>query len=229
MVAGRLADRIHRALLGDAWRVRLLVANANGSGEHVIATTGNIALSNQPWSPDGTRIAWGPAYAGDVYTASADGGDVRRISLRRAAQGGSLVVSDRLASRRTPQRSSRGSEQDWELFVASDDGTPPVQITSGGSGAVINATTELVADRTLDCISEAAGPGYCRRSTSSIRTEPSSTASSTSRGTRRASRSGRRMAPRSPTRTLSMAATRGSGLPARRYSSSMPTDQPYSG
>ena len=124
--------------LGTPGEFRLLVANANGSGEHVIATTGNIALSNQPWSPDGTRIAWGPAYAGDVYTASADGGDVRRIShdgLHKVAPSwsptGSLLV---YASAVIP-----GSEQDWELFVASDDGTPPVQITSGGSGAVINA------------------------------------------------------------------------------------------
>src|SRR5690349_10145522 len=65
---------------GTVGEFRLVVMNADGTGEHVIATTGNISLGKQPWSPDGSRIAWGPAFNGEIYTASAAGGDVRRIT-----------------------------------------------------------------------------------------------------------------------------------------------------
>ena len=64
--------------------VALKVMNSDGTDEHVVATADwwqDIWLSSQPWSPDGSRIAWGPSGdAGDIYTASAAGGDVRRIT-----------------------------------------------------------------------------------------------------------------------------------------------------
>ena len=65
---------------------RLKVMNADGTDEHVVATADwwqDIWLSNHPWSPDGSRIAWGPEPGdpgADIYTASAAGGDVRRIT-----------------------------------------------------------------------------------------------------------------------------------------------------
>ena len=72
--------------------VQLRVMDADGTDEHVVATDANwenIWLSEQPWSLDGSRVAWGPVPRpttpispgeGDIYTASADGGDVRRIT-----------------------------------------------------------------------------------------------------------------------------------------------------
>jgi Tol biopolymer transport system component len=123
---------------GTPGAFRLLVMNADGSGEHVVATTGAITLSNQPWSPDGTRIAWGPFSEGDVYTASAAGGGLRQISHDGFRKGppswspaGSLLV---YASSVIPGPSI----DHWELFVARDDGSAPVQITSGGSGTIVN-------------------------------------------------------------------------------------------
>jgi Tol biopolymer transport system component len=117
---------------GSVGEFRLVVMNADGTGEHVIVTTGGIGLGKQPWSPDGSRIAWGPrtGEAGDVYTASAAGGDVRRISYDNAPKespswsptGSSLVYASMVLE---------SSSMVWELFVARDDGTPPVQITNG--------------------------------------------------------------------------------------------------
>src|SRR5262245_5846454 len=56
---------------GTVGEFRLVVMNADGTGEHVIVTTGSVGLGKQPWSPDGARIAWAPrpGEAGDIYTA----------------------------------------------------------------------------------------------------------------------------------------------------------------
>jgi Tol biopolymer transport system component len=120
---------------GTVGEFRLVVINADGTGEHVVVTAGPIGLGKEPWSPDGARIAWGPlGQTGDIYTASAAGGDVRRVT-----------TDDTL--KEPPSWSPRGARllyaaylvdppsQAWQLFVARDDGTPPVQITNG-SGAV---------------------------------------------------------------------------------------------
>ncbi len=37
---------------------QLIVMNADGSGEHTVASGQEIALGRHPWSPDGARIAW---------------------------------------------------------------------------------------------------------------------------------------------------------------------------
>jgi Tol biopolymer transport system component len=115
--------------------VELKVINADGSNEHVVATADwwqDIWLSSQPWSADGSRIAWGPSSGdpgGDIYTASAAGGDVRRITadVRRkeapvwSPTGPQLVYSSSL-----PDPSAH-----WQLFSALEDGSTPVQIKSG--------------------------------------------------------------------------------------------------
>ena len=122
---------------GTVGEFRLVVMNADGTGEHVIVTTGSVGLGKQPWSPDGARIAWAPrpGEAGDIYTARAAGGDLRRITTDNARKeppswsptGARLVYAATVLE---------SASQVWELFVARDDGTPPVQITNGGSGAV---------------------------------------------------------------------------------------------
>jgi TolB protein len=114
---------------------RLKVMNADGTDEHVVATADwwqDIWLSNHPWSPDGSRIAWGPEPGdpgADIYTASAAGGDVRRITTDGRPKeppvwspaGPQLAYASWLP----------GSTPYWELFLARDDGSAPVQITQG--------------------------------------------------------------------------------------------------
>jgi len=119
---------------GNAAEFRLIVMNADGTGEHLVAASANvpISLGSQPWSPDGGRVAWGPVpgYAGDIYTASAAGGDIRRITADNTPKvppswsptSASLVYGERVVE---------SSFQAWELFVAGDDGTPPTQVTNG--------------------------------------------------------------------------------------------------
>lgn len=116
-------------------QIRLWVMNPDESDAHIVAT-GAIFLSTQPWSPDGSRIAWGPAgVSGDLYTASAAGGDVRRLTtdgLRKdppvwSPTGSSLVYAAALEG---PER--------WELFVVDADGSGQRQVTSGGQGIVRN-------------------------------------------------------------------------------------------
>jgi Tol biopolymer transport system component len=219
-------DGLRVANTGPPGTSGLAVANADGSGVHVIATTGSVALSKQPWSPDGTRIAWGPERDGDVYTASADGGDVRRISydgLHKEPPSWSPTGSQLVyASTVTP-----GSEQDWELFVARDDGTPPVQITSGGSGLVVNAQpTWSPTGGSIAFLRKLASGNLGIYVIHPDGTEQHRVVdiASNSLGEPVWSPDGSQ----SPIRTLSMADTRGSGLLARRYSSSTPTARPYS-
>jgi Tol biopolymer transport system component len=104
----------------------LKVMNADGTDEHIVATSDwwqDIWLSSQPWSPDGSRIAWGPSGTpGDIHTASATGGDVRRITT----DGG---------LKEPPVWSPAGAQlvysSQGQLFLARDDGSAPVQLTQG--------------------------------------------------------------------------------------------------
>ena len=126
--------------------VQLRVMDADGTDEHVVATethwTG-IWLSKQPWSPDGSRLAWGPSPIpttpesggqGDIYTASAAGGDVRRITTdgRHKEPPVWSPTSAQLAYAALVPGSPFGS---WALFSVRDDGSAPVQITTGGEGS----------------------------------------------------------------------------------------------
>ena len=122
---------------GDPNQVRLWVMGADETNAHIVAT-GAIALSTQPWSPDGLRIAWGPnGIPGDIYTASTAGGDVRRVTtggFRKyppvwSPTGSSLVYSVAFGGPE-PER--------WELLVVSADGSGQRQITSGGGDIVRN-------------------------------------------------------------------------------------------
>jgi hypothetical protein len=105
---------------------RLKVMNADGTDEHVVATADwwqDIWLNTQPWSPDSSRIAWGPSgIPGDIYTASAAGGDVRRITTDGRPKDSPVW------SPAGPQLvySSQG-----QLFLARDDGSAPAPITPG--------------------------------------------------------------------------------------------------
>jgi len=114
--------------------------DADGTDDHVVASDPdlqNIWLSRQPWSPDGSRLTWGPSPTGgtpqdfgegDVYTASAAGGDVRRITADgrpKSPPVWSPTAPQLLYSELVP-----GSPIcSWELFSARDDGSQPVQIT----------------------------------------------------------------------------------------------------
>ena len=123
--------------------VQLRVMDADGTDEHVVATDAdweNIWLSEQPWSPDGSRVAWGPVPRpttpispgeGDIYTASAAGGDVRRITTDGRSKEPPVwsPTAPKLAYAALVPGSPFGS---WELFSARDDGSAPEQITSGG-------------------------------------------------------------------------------------------------
>jgi hypothetical protein len=114
--------------------VRLEVMNADGTDEHVVATADwwlDIWLSGQPWSPDGSRIAWGPSFGAPeagIYTASAAGGDVRPITTDSEWKGppvwsstGELVYAENVP----------GPPLTTQVFLARDDGSPPVPITQG--------------------------------------------------------------------------------------------------
>jgi Tol biopolymer transport system component len=107
---------------------RLMVMNSDGSNEHLVAAAASIALSRQPWSPDGSRIAWGPfpLSGGDVYTADAAGGDVRRLTfdgLTRSPPSWSPTGSTLVYSKRTPDLSEA------PLFVIGRDGSGERRIT----------------------------------------------------------------------------------------------------
>ena len=126
--------------------IRLWVMNAEGGNAHIVASGGAVVLSTQPWSPDGSRIAWGPwGIFGDLYTASVEGGDVRRLTtdgLRKdppvwSPTGSSLVYS-----------AAFGDPERWELFVVGADGQGQRQITSGGQGIVRNVQPTWSPDGT---------------------------------------------------------------------------------
>jgi len=121
--------------------VQLRVMDADGTNDHVVATDADwlgIWLSRQPWSPDGSRLTWGPSptggtpqdfRAGDVFTASAAGGDVRRLTTDGRPK--SPPVWSSTASRLVFSELVPGSPAcSWELFSARDDGSEPVQVTS---------------------------------------------------------------------------------------------------
>jgi TolB protein len=113
---------------GTPGQFHLHVTNQDGSNDRVVAT-GYIFLSRRPWSPDGSRIAWGPyAAPGDLYTASATGGDVRRLTTDGRPKypplwspiGSTLVYP-------------RGFDAPgWDLFLVDADGSGPTQVTRGG-------------------------------------------------------------------------------------------------
>jgi len=121
--------------------VQLRVMDADGTDDHVVASDPdwqNIWLSRQPWSPDGSRLTWGPSpnparppedfREGDVYTASAAGGDVRRITTDGRPK--SPPVWSPTAQRLLYSELVLGSPIcSWELFSARDDSSQPVQIT----------------------------------------------------------------------------------------------------
>ena len=111
----------------------LHVMNADGTGDHIVATepsgAGVLWLSKQPWSPDGGRLAWGHFNAGDIYTASAAGGDVRRITTDGRLKDAPLWSP---SGTQLVYASTLPGPGFYELFSARDDGSAPVQITSGG-------------------------------------------------------------------------------------------------
>jgi Tol biopolymer transport system component len=115
--------------------VALKVMNAGGTDERVVATADwwqDIWLSNQPWSADSSRLAWGPAPmdpGADIYTSSASGSDVRRITTdgrRKEAPVWSPAGPQIVYASSLPDPSAG-----WQLFSARDDGSAPVQITPG--------------------------------------------------------------------------------------------------
>jgi Tol biopolymer transport system component len=128
---------------GDPLGVQLRVMDADGTDEHVVAADANwenMWLSEQPWSPDGSRLAWGPvprpttptsSGEGDIYTASAAGGDVRRITTDGHSKEPPVwsPTAPQLAYAAFVPGSPFGS---WELFSVRDDGSAPVQITNRG-------------------------------------------------------------------------------------------------
>ncbi|HMI99600.1 MAG TPA: hypothetical protein VK488_07200 [Gaiellaceae bacterium] len=112
----------------------LIVMNADGSGKHLVASGPEIALGRHPWSPDGARLAWGPVPVepGEIYTASAAGGDVRQLTFERrpkdppewSPDGSELVYSELY------------SELSSEVFVVAADGiSPPRPLARSRSGS----------------------------------------------------------------------------------------------
>jgi Tol biopolymer transport system component len=71
---GNLIAFAGRKSLAEGARVDIYVVRPSGGGLHRL-----LANAYDPaWSPDGTRIAFGRD--GDIYTASATGGDIRRVT-----------------------------------------------------------------------------------------------------------------------------------------------------
>lgn len=119
------------AYVGYSGRYELHVMDGDGTDDHIVATDATvISLSRQPWSADSSRLAWGPFSDGDISTASAAGGDVRRITTDGrqkeppvwSPSGMQLAYASIVP----------GPPVSWELFSVRDDGSAPVQITSGG-------------------------------------------------------------------------------------------------
>jgi TolB protein len=112
--------------------VSLMVANADGSGEHVVVS-GNISWPfgspfpyrpSDSWSPDGSRISY-LRNANDVYTASAAGGDERRLTFDGVYKGVPVWSPTGLLL----AYSAGPGLESTELFVVGADGTGPTQIT----------------------------------------------------------------------------------------------------
>jgi TolB protein len=117
-------------------QVELHVMDADGTDDHTVAT-GDIRLSRRPWSPDGSRLAWGPVSAGEIYTVSASGADIRRITTdgaQKDAPTWSPTESQIAYAAALPGPPA----QHGELFVARDDGSPPIQITRGNEELMQN-------------------------------------------------------------------------------------------
>jgi Tol biopolymer transport system component len=152
--------------LTGVWPVpaSLMVANADGSGEHEVVS-GCIFVSGcidwpyvfpplRSWSPDGSRISYTRSLYGggaDVYTASAAGGDERRLTFDGLEKGWPVWSPTGLLLAYSAYLQQSGSS---ELFVVGADGTGPTQIThSGGRNGrpVWSPDGSLIAfDRTPD-------------------------------------------------------------------------------
>jgi hypothetical protein len=65
------------------------VAERDGSGLQQITSLGAVGVFIGGWSPDGTRIAFEAAVAGnsDVYLVGADGGHLRRLTAEPSIEG----------------------------------------------------------------------------------------------------------------------------------------------
>jgi hypothetical protein len=102
---------------------RLVVANADGTGEHTV-TTGSVHLGS--WSPDGARLAY-VLDGTKIDTANTTGGDERQLSFDGGAKGSPVWSPDGL----------RIAYSSWvqqqpvqvELFVVGADGTGLTQLT----------------------------------------------------------------------------------------------------
>ena len=213
---------------GDADKIQLQGDERGRRPTTRVVATGDIFLSRQPWSLDGSQIAWGPwGIFGDLYTASVEGGDVRRLTtdgLRKdppvwSPTGSSLVYA-----------AAFGDPERWELFVVGADGQGQRQITSGGQGMVRNVQPSWSPDGTSIAFlrqvnSESAIYVVRPDGTSSIvwsRPRPMATSGP--------NRPGHRTARASPTRTASTAASRDTAhLRVRRSSWSMPTARASAG
>jgi Tol biopolymer transport system component len=123
---------------------RLLVVNADGSNEHVLAIgNSEIALSRQPWSPDGSKIAWrgsflvGNDVQTDLYTADAGGGGLRQLTFDGGQKDSPLwsPIGSMLVFARFLKIDDLGVNDLWELFVVAGDGSSgPRQITPSDDG-----------------------------------------------------------------------------------------------
>ena len=124
------AARVGNGKIAFATEDGLLTVNFDGTGRTLLKS--GSGLFSARWSPDGSRIAWGPqpAAGGDVYTADAAGGDVRRLtndgrttSPPSWSPTGAMLVY----SKRTYYSS------DSQVFVIGADGSGDRQITESNS------------------------------------------------------------------------------------------------
>ena len=103
------------------------VAERDGSGLQQVTSLGAAGVMLGDWSPDGTRIAFEAAVAGntDVYLVGADGGHLRRLTTEPSIDG-------------VPSWSRDGQ---WIYFASTRGGVnPDTWRVSAGGGEAIRVT-----------------------------------------------------------------------------------------
>jgi len=121
-----------RSRRGGAWGRWATQPDGSADSARAIAA----ANGNASWSPDGRRVVYAASVGGnwDLYTAAADGGDVRRLT-------------EAASQERFPAWSPDGRKI---AFMSNRDGNEEVYVLTLSDGSVINVSNDPALDRAPD-------------------------------------------------------------------------------